>query len=617
MAIRHQTKLQKDLSRACLVVCVPVLLVLCLRIAVGEPETTQPQNLDGDAQRLTFLGNQLSADEAAITSINKALKIAGYHAQDAADEAAGAAKQNELMDRKGGGPVPWQEFYGRTAKSFIMHDPYGEYHQVQRPDQFDYVYKANDEQIAKAQADIESVAKTVDALLGRRRQLEAEQSSLWATIAFESIQHRQIVTRPLYREQLAAKPSKTDDNRPDGARIAAMKAAVLYLRTVDHAVSELADNLDTDQEAVYSALRGTLQKSQENLAESSANFGSTAGVDPVEAQQMEEVSAQAGRIQSICKDICESYRKAQDADAAGEGEEQRKLLFRGTLQESLFTLPEATGELDETVIKMAASWDIHGQAGTRTTDEPLTVIVPIPAVPIAPVAHQDTNRVPVAPAGDAAVSSLTNAPQSELPDSTVEANKSAPPAATSTDVFPGTGKWISLFDGKMLDGWNENASSSANVQNGTLIVSEGKSLFLKESNYENFRLRLEAMISDGGVGAIQFRLKNHSYNELRINENNEKGRKTGGVMWLDPQNQDRASIIAMPNFVVPANTWFVIELIAAGPHIAVEVNGQEIGSGDCNHVQAGLINFQIPGWAKPSTLTLRKIQMQLLGPVNP
>ncbi len=311
--------------------------------------------------------------------------MAGYKAATAAMKADMAAEGNSIMDRKGGAPVPWQEFYGRTAKDFIMHDVGSPvYHQVQRPSQFDYIYHANNQQADAAKAEIAAMGAKIDALLARRRQLEAEQSSIWATIALESIGNRDLSLRALYRDELKAKPSKDNDNRPDTARLAAMRAAVLYLRTVDNTVTTLADQLDSDQVKVYTTLRDTLQEAQKTLRESAANFTDTPSVDPTEVKQMREIVAQAKRIQSLCKDVCDAFRKAADADAAAE--EGRKLLYRATLQDSLFTFAEATGQLDETLTKMAEGWDIHALAGTKSGDQPLAVVTGsiIPGTAVSP-----------------------------------------------------------------------------------------------------------------------------------------------------------------------------------------------------------------------------------------
>ena len=73
MEFSHRTSLENDVPCRGWIVCVLALLLICSGGPAGRAQTTHPENLDGDAQRLTFLGNQLSADEAAIAAINKQL----------------------------------------------------------------------------------------------------------------------------------------------------------------------------------------------------------------------------------------------------------------------------------------------------------------------------------------------------------------------------------------------------------------------------------------------------------------------------------------------------------------------------------------------------------------
>ncbi len=61
-------------------------------------------------------------------------------------------------------------------------------HPYERPTQFSTtLYHANNDQVAKANAEVAALGQKVDTLLARRRQLDAEQSALWATISWESL----------------------------------------------------------------------------------------------------------------------------------------------------------------------------------------------------------------------------------------------------------------------------------------------------------------------------------------------------------------------------------------------------------------------------------------------
>jgi hypothetical protein len=338
----------------------------------APPATTQTSVQDSpDAKRLTFLGDQLSADEAAINMINKTLVQAGYKAAIASDRASLAARGNDLMNRQGGGPVAWKDFYGRTARDFVMHDRYSTYYQLRRPSQFSYVYRANNNQIEAAKAEIDSMGRKVDELLARRQQLEAEQSALWATIAFESITNRDISLRPLYRNQLHAEHSDDPDKR--GAKstgepptVTVLRAAVLYVRTAEAAARNLDKNLDTDQGACYAAMRNALAASFASFQDSAANFNDV-NADPAKAKQLADVVASAKSVLSLCTDLNEAYRKAKDAEKAKE--ESRRQLYRATMQESLFGLAETVGHMDEQLEALSDAWGVQPERGVRSTDK--------------------------------------------------------------------------------------------------------------------------------------------------------------------------------------------------------------------------------------------------------
>jgi hypothetical protein len=345
--------------------------LMSLQLFGAKPATTQPKIAESPlTTRLDFLGNQLAADEAAIAAINKALVLAGYKAAVATEKAAGAAKGNELMDRKGGAPVPWQDFYGRTAKNFVLHDKYSPvYHQQQRPTQFDYVYHANNQQIEAARASVAAMEKKTDALLKRRRELEAEESALWATIALESVQNRAIPEQRLYRNQLRIRGAALDDNQPELQQIKAMRAAVLYVRAVDQVCTTLAERLKSNQLETYQTLRDTLQQAGRALQESALSFADGPGVNPADARLMSDVAALAKELQTHCAQLCDAFQTALDADGANE--DGRKQTARGALQESLFRFAEAAARLDESASKLAEKWSIEGEQGKVAAYQPI------------------------------------------------------------------------------------------------------------------------------------------------------------------------------------------------------------------------------------------------------
>ncbi|MBI1314990.1 DUF1080 domain-containing protein [bacterium] len=69
-------------------------------------------------------------------------------------------------------------------------------------------------------------------------------------------------------------------------------------------------------------------------------------------------------------------------------------------------------------------------------------------------------------------------------------------------------KWVSLFDGKSLDGWEKvgNEDSVWEVKDGAINGSGPASMLVcTKGPYKNFRYRAEIKINDGGNSGLYFR----------------------------------------------------------------------------------------------------------------
>jgi len=70
------------------------------------------------------------------------------------------------------------------------------------------------------------------------------------------------------------------------------------------------------------------------------------------------------------------------------------------------------------------------------------------------------------------------------------------------------GKWVSLYDGKTMDGWEMvgKEGSEWTVEDGSLSGSGPASMLVcTKGPYKNFRYRAEVKISDGGNSGLYFR----------------------------------------------------------------------------------------------------------------
>ena len=221
-----------------------------------------------------------------MNAVNNALVAAGRDQAIAKQRAANYADGNTRMDRQGGGPMSWQDFYGKTAASFYYHssasiDVQGQSNfqlhaqaqgktltSLDRPPQFDYIYRANADARKHAESDAASLGNRIDQLLARRRELEAEQSTLWCKIALRGLASRDLSLRPLYRYDLPASPADKQSTQ----RFAAISAECRFMRTVNSLIKQAQPALDGDQAPVYAQLQQAVASARDDLEASLMNL---------------------------------------------------------------------------------------------------------------------------------------------------------------------------------------------------------------------------------------------------------------------------------------------------------------------------------------------------------
>jgi hypothetical protein len=313
---------------------------------------------------------QLADAEANIQAINKALVGTGYKVGIAYDRIDSNLKGNELMDRKGGGPVRWDEFYGRTARDYGSNG-WGD----RRPRQFDYIYQANNEQIDRARGKIASLERNQAALLARRRTHEESQSRLWAMLAFQQIRDREIDDQPICRFAL----------KPAGPAANVLRPIILFLRTADRVAADGLDSIKTDQPTTFGATGQQMQAAYEDLKKSLADALDSGGLDPARMQKGRDIKAACKELSEQCAVIADNYANALDRDDARE--DKSKLEFRARLQVSLYTFALTVGRLHDDVTKTAKEWNVTGERGTPTPDVVAAVVIKAERPKEAPAGH--------------------------------------------------------------------------------------------------------------------------------------------------------------------------------------------------------------------------------------
>ncbi|HEY8747624.1 MAG TPA: hypothetical protein VIM11_06610 [Tepidisphaeraceae bacterium] len=359
----------------CLSLAIVIIAITPLLAADPPAKAPEAEEALSEAQQSLLL--QLSDAEANIRALNLALVRTGYKVGIAYNRIDNGQRGNEQLDRKGGGPVGWQDFYGKTARSFYIPDSEATLHSqgmtgrtdihvtqgnhpIQRPKQFDYIYKANNDQVARAKEQVAALAQDQATLLARRQKHEADQSRLWAMLAFERITDREIADEPLCRFKLKSSTSASDP------RVQVLRAVVLFLRTADKVAADTLESVKTDQAAAFGDLDPRMKGAYATLRASLADAMITSDLAPEDKKKTDALKTLCKQLWDESSIVADNYRNALDRDQAKE--DNSKLVFRGKLQESLAKFSGMTAELDVQVSDVAKSWGIGVEKGVESMD---------------------------------------------------------------------------------------------------------------------------------------------------------------------------------------------------------------------------------------------------------
>lgn len=134
--------------------------------------------------------------------------------------------------------------------------------------------------------------------------------------------------------------------------------------------------------------------------------------------------------------------------------------------------------------------------------------------------------------------------------------------------------WISLFDGKTLNGWKASENPGTfKVENGTIVVAGPRAhLFyvgpVNNHNFKNFEFKAQVMTTPGSNSGIYFHTEyqedgwpSKGY-EVQVNNTHTDWRKTGSLYAIQDVKKAPAK----------DNEWFTEHIIVQGKRIIVKVN---------------------------------------------
>jgi hypothetical protein len=138
--------------------------------------------------------------------------------------------------------------------------------------------------------------------------------------------------------------------------------------------------------------------------------------------------------------------------------------------------------------------------------------------------------------------------------------------------------WISLFDGKTLNGWHASENpASFTVADGKIVVfGERAHLFyegpVNNHSFKNFEFKVQVMTTPGSNSGIFIHTEYQETDwpskgyEIQVNNTHTDWRKTGSIYAVQDVKEAPAK----------DNEWFTEHIIVQGKKITVKVNDKVI-----------------------------------------
>lgn len=145
-------------------------------------------------------------------------------------------------------------------------------------------------------------------------------------------------------------------------------------------------------------------------------------------------------------------------------------------------------------------------------------------------------------------------------------------AAEQSSPQPGQDGWVSMFDGKTLNGWKANGNpDSWKVVDGA-IVGDGPAshLFWMERECDNCEFRAEVKLNHSGNSGMYIRTAfgpgfPKGY-EAQVENTSPDPQKTGSLYGFSKVLEQ----------LIPDDTWWTQDVTAIGKHLVIKINDKVV-----------------------------------------
>lgn len=137
--------------------------------------------------------------------------------------------------------------------------------------------------------------------------------------------------------------------------------------------------------------------------------------------------------------------------------------------------------------------------------------------------------------------------------------------------------WISLFNGKTLDGWKASHPETFKVENGSIVTDGPKSHLyyvgpIGNHDFKNFEFKIDVMTKPGANSGVYFHTKYQASGfpdsgfEVQINNSHSDWKRTGSLY----------DIVDFGHNYVKDNEWFTMYIKVYGRNVQVKLNHDEV-----------------------------------------
>ena len=136
--------------------------------------------------------------------------------------------------------------------------------------------------------------------------------------------------------------------------------------------------------------------------------------------------------------------------------------------------------------------------------------------------------------------------------------------------------WISIFDGKTLDGWKASENPATfSVKDGMLVVDGPRAHLyyagpVGNHNFTNFEWKADVMTTPGSNSGMYFHTEYQETGwpskgyEVQVNNSHTDWRRTGGLY----------AVVDVKEPPAKDNEWFTQHITVVGKQVTIRVNGK-------------------------------------------